>query len=269
MPSAADQRQIDTGPAEAQEKYLVPAIFGPWAQEVVDRAALAANEQVLDLACGTGPAARLAAKRAAGRVVGLDIDAASLAVAASRADAEGAAVEWVEGSALDLPFAGQDFDAVLCCQALQFFPDRVRALGEMRRVLKPAGRLVASVWRTIDHCAGHFAVAQAMAEQAGAAPATLPPFSLGDAEELRSLAAEAGFADITIVAVAKVARFGSADGFVAALAAGAPSTRHALAKFDDDARQSIMRRVATLLAPYGDEDGLGIPMESHILTARA
>ena len=58
-------------------------------------------------------------------------------------------IEWLERSALDLPLPDADFDAVLCQQGLQFFPDKLVALREMRRVLDRRGRLALSVWTGI------------------------------------------------------------------------------------------------------------------------
>jgi len=72
--------------------------------------------------------------------VGLDISPAMLAVA--RTTTDDPQVEWREASALALPLPDSTFDAVLCQQGLQFFPDRVEGLREMRRVLRPGGRLL-------------------------------------------------------------------------------------------------------------------------------
>jgi ubiquinone/menaquinone biosynthesis C-methylase UbiE len=126
---------------ENYERYLVPSIFGPWAEDLVEMAALRRGERVLDIACGTGIVARTAARKLAGSgsVVGLDLSAPMLAAARAAAAAEGMAVEWWEGSAVKLPLADAAFEVVFCQQGLQFFPDRVSALREMYRVLTPGG----------------------------------------------------------------------------------------------------------------------------------
>ena len=85
-----------------------------------------------------------------GRVVGLDFNPGMLAVARSVANS-GTSIEWVEGSALSLPFDDGSFDLVLCQLGLQFFPDRPLALREMRRVLAPSGRVALSVYSAIEH----------------------------------------------------------------------------------------------------------------------
>src|SRR5262245_23622242 len=122
--------QVAERAAELYQRYLVPAVTAPWAADLVARAQLRAGERVLDVACGTGVVARLAAERvgAGGRVVGLDVNAGMLAVARSLEPVPGAAIEWCEASVLEMPFAPATFDVALCQFGLQFFPDRPLAL---------------------------------------------------------------------------------------------------------------------------------------------
>ena len=117
----------------------MPGITSKWAEDLVRRAQLRSGEELLDVACGTGVVARLAAKKVeSGHATGLDLNAGMLAVARGVLG-EGPPVNWMEGSALDLPFPSGRFDAVLCQLGLQFFPDQLKALREMRRVVrKPA-----------------------------------------------------------------------------------------------------------------------------------
>ena len=87
---------------ENYERYLVPSIFASWAEDLVEMAALRPGERVLDIACGTGIVARIAARklRGSGRVLGLDLSAPMLQAARAAAAAKGMAVEWWEASAL-------------------------------------------------------------------------------------------------------------------------------------------------------------------------
>ena len=104
--------QLEGSAAELYQRYLVPGITSKWAADLVDRAQLRAGEEVLDVACGTGVVARLAAKQvASGHVTGLDLNAGMLAVARV-VSSDGVSVNWMEGSALDLPFPSGRFDAV-------------------------------------------------------------------------------------------------------------------------------------------------------------
>ena len=80
---------------------------------------------------------------------------------------KGAAAELVEGNGQALPFPDGSFDLVLCQQGLQFFPDRLLGLREMRRVLVPGGIVGIMVWQAIERQPAHAALDQAIARQAG------------------------------------------------------------------------------------------------------
>src|SRR5262245_55853876 len=96
--------QLEGSAAELYQRCLVPQITMKWAEDLVDRALPRAGEAILDIACGTGVVARLTAKRVAqGQITGLDLNAGMLAVARSVPN-DGAPINWIEGSALDLPF---------------------------------------------------------------------------------------------------------------------------------------------------------------------
>ena len=101
-------------PAEVYEEYMVPAIFTPWARVLLTYAAPKPGERVLDVACGTGAVSRQVAPivGAKGKVTGLEISAAMLAVARSIHAPAGAQIDWREGDATSLPFADRSFDLV-------------------------------------------------------------------------------------------------------------------------------------------------------------
>jgi ubiquinone/menaquinone biosynthesis C-methylase UbiE len=131
------------------ERHLVPAVFEPWAELLLDAVAFAPGGRVLDVASGTGVVARAAARRAGGggRVVASDVSAPMLARSAAAGAPPGAApIDYREASADALPFEDGSFDAVLCQQGLQFFPAQAAAVSEMRRVLRPGGVVGVAVW---------------------------------------------------------------------------------------------------------------------------
>jgi len=209
-------------------------------------AALQPGERALDVACGTGIVARTAARRlgSGGSVVGLDLSAPMLAVARSAATAEGVAIEWREGSALQLPLADGAFDVVFCQQGLQFFPDRPAALREMYRVLAPG--------RHVGPAAGILM--------------TSGPFGLSSTEELRKLIARANFKDINIRPAAKVLHYPAFDEFVLRYAAGS-ALAGAVADADDNARNALLAEVAERLQSHVGDQGLAFSIESNIVTA--
>ena len=135
--------------------------------------------------------------------------------------------------------------------------------------MKPSGRLVITVWCPIEECKGHYAVAQALARHGIDARAAERPFALGKTDELRELAQQAGFHDIDIQTVSKFAHFSSPQAMVESLAAGAPSTRRALAQVSESARRTIIEEVSASLAPYVTDAGLAYPNASLVLIARS
>jgi ubiquinone/menaquinone biosynthesis C-methylase UbiE len=101
-------------------------------------AALRPGERVLDVACGTGVVARLAARRVgpAGTVVGLDVNPGMLAVARATTP-PGTVIDWHQAPAHAASLPASAFDVVTCQLGLPFFADQAAALAEMHRVLKP------------------------------------------------------------------------------------------------------------------------------------
>jgi SAM-dependent methyltransferase len=130
--SQQEQRPLRGTEAEIYERYLVPAIFAPWAVMLIEQAALQPGERVLDVASGTGVVARLAAQQvgSTGQIIGLDNDAERLRVARSLPPLPGVSLVWQEGSALAIPFADASFDALLCQQVCSF--SRIARLPSVR-----------------------------------------------------------------------------------------------------------------------------------------
>lgn len=261
--------QIAGTPAEIYEQHMVPAIFARWAPDLVETARVRAGERVLDVACGTGAVTRLLAERVApeGKVVGLDINPGMLTVARSAVPLTN--IEWLEGSAVKMAIPDAVFDAVVCQQGLQFFPDKSAAVSEMRRVLKPGGRLILSCWRSIEHMPGYLALEQALAKRIGAEKAALPPFSLGDAGTIRDLVIGAGFRAARLRVEARMVRFQSAEHMVRAVVGGAPTMLGALAEQGEGVLDAIVAEVMEGTRAYVDDEGWAIPAVSHILTATA
>ncbi|MFW6027578.1 MAG: class I SAM-dependent methyltransferase, partial [bacterium] len=183
---------------ENYQRYFVPSIGAPVAESLIAAAAPQSGERVLDVACGTGVVTRMAAERAgSGLVSGLDMNAGMLEVARASSP-EDLGIEWHEASAEAMPLADESYDVVLCQMGLQFMPDKLAALREMRRVLVPGGRLLFNVPGPTP--APFEVLAEVLArrikpEAAGFAHAV---FSLNDADEIRGLLSDAGFRDAEV-----------------------------------------------------------------------
>lgn len=270
--SQQERWQLGGNAPEIYDRYLVPALFGPWAPILIEQAGLKSGERVLDVACGTGAVTRLAASHvgAAGHVTGVDINPGMLNVARST-PTHGAPVEWKEANAMMLPFPDGRFGAVFCQLGLQYFPDRVQALREMRRVLMPGGRLVLLVWRGITHSPGYAALTEALERHVGPAAASVmqAPFVFGDTpEELRALMSEAGFETIKIRSDVRMVRFESPEAFVRYQAGGSPLASH-VAGVDDSVREALVSHVNNAMQAYMNDEGIAFPIEGHIAAAQS
>ncbi len=267
--------QLDASTPELYERYLVPAITSTWAADLLDRIRLQPNETVLDIACGTGAVTRLAATRTrCGRLVGIDLNSAMLAVARSLPSTE-PPIEWVEGSALGLPFPAKSFDVVLCQLGLQFFPDRPLALREMLRVLRSGGRVGLSVYSAIERTPAAYVFVQALDKHLGpeASRTKRAEHIFPNPDEVKSLLGEAGFNDVDVTTVSKQITFPSMLDYVrfqliatpmaALLKDKSPADR-------DQAIQSVADNAASRIEPSMLQDGkLSFPQESHVAIARA
>ena len=255
--------QVTGDAAERYQRELVPAMFAPWAPLLADHTGVRPGERILDVACGTGVVARVAAERVGrtGRVVGLDLNGRMLAVARGLPPIDGAPLDWCRGDALALPLRDATFDVVLCQQGLQQVPDRQGALREMRRVLRAGGRLAIGVWGRIEHSPGMLALATALERHVSPAAGAnrRAPFALSDSDELLRLIQGTGFRDVTIRAVAGIARFPSAEAFVNAQLASTPLAT--LGALDDRAHAAVIEEVETALHPYIEANGLAAPVE--------
>ncbi len=268
------QWQVAGSAAETYERVLVPAVFAAWAPLVVDLADPQSGERVLDVACGTGVVARLAAQRVGptGQVVGVDLNPGMLTVAASIASNEtpaSAPITWRETSATKMPLADEAFDIAYCQLGLQFFPDRPAALREMYRVLVSGGRLGLMVWRGIERSPGFEVLAGALARHVSAEAAGImrAPFGLADAEELRGLVAAVGFRAITIRPAAGTVRFPSAARFVQDYVAGSPLAGY-MARVSDEGRAALVSEVGNALKSRFTGDALAFPIEAHLASAK-
>jgi SAM-dependent methyltransferase len=226
--------------------------------------------RTLDVACGTGVVARCAALLcgAGGQSVGLDIDPAMLEVARVASRKEGLNIDYHCAPAAELPFEAASFDAALCLQGLQYFPDKKRALAEMHRVLRPNGRLVIAVWTDMQENKGHWAMISALERRNIDAGDMRKPFALSDPAGLRALAEEAGFGQVNVQVARRFARFPSAKAFVESVARGAPSSRLALAKVPRSDWPDFLAEVEAQLAPTAGGAQLEFAMACNVLDAR-
>ncbi len=256
--------QVSGDAAEVYEKCFVPAIFGQWAPQMVDAARVAVGERVLDVGCGTGVLARTAADRVTeeGQVTGLDLNEGMLAVARCLRPQ----LEWLQGDATALPFADSSYDVVMSQFALMYFPERISALKEMLRVLRPGGRLAIAVWGPYERATGYVILTEIVQQRCGHAAADIltAPFALGDKDRLLTLCKSAGIHDAVIVLREGIITYPTIEVFVETEVKGSPLE----ALLDIESYQELMQQAQKKLQQFCTKEGTVImPMDAFIITA--
>ena len=262
---APQAEQASRSPADVYDEQFVPALFRPWGPVLCDAARVGPGQRVLDVACGTGALTVAAAARVApgGAVFGLDANPQMLAVARRKHGG----IEWHDGRAEALPFADASFDRVLSQFGLMFFDDRIAALREIRRVLRPGGRLVVAVCDALERSPGYAALAALLERLFGksVADAFRSPFVLGDEAQLLALCTQAGIDGARVDRRDGTVRFASIDALV--------STERAcvwtLGGLLDDAQFERLRLEAPrVFEPFVDAGGqVGFAMPALLITA--
>jgi SAM-dependent methyltransferase len=143
MVTERDRRWSGSMPA-VYDRWLVPAVFGPFATDLAERASRVDAERVLELAAGTGVLTRELVATGA-RVTATDLNPAMVEYGSAQVPQAG----WEQADAMRLPYPDGAFDLVVCQFGVMFLPDRPAGFAEARRVLAPGGRLLFNTWDTI------------------------------------------------------------------------------------------------------------------------
>jgi SAM-dependent methyltransferase len=154
------------------------------AEELAEALDIVADEQVLDVACGSGNGAIAAARRAWGNTVGSDFVPALLERGRERAAAERLDVEFVEADAQDLPFDDAGFDVTMSIYGAMFAPDQEKTAAELLRVTRPGGRIGMANWTPEGGIGTLF---KTIAKHAPPPPGVNPPVLWGTEERVREL----------------------------------------------------------------------------------
>jgi SAM-dependent methyltransferase len=257
-----------TGP-QFYNDYVGPLWFAPFADDLAGRLPRRPPGDVLEIACGTGLVTLGLRKRLDPglRLVATDLSKPMLEFArATHAHRDG--IEWREADALRLPFADGEFGAVVCGFGIMFFPDRLAALKEMRRVLKPGGILLFNVWDRIEenpHAMTNAEVVEAMFP-GDADMRFRTPYEMHDAGLLRGLLAEAGFAS-TLVETKRIP-FQGADPRRMSIGQIRGTPRAALFEKRGIALDPVIEQIAAALAKAGGDPYSGYA-QAVIVEARA
>jgi ubiquinone/menaquinone biosynthesis C-methylase UbiE len=252
--------------AAADYEPLWRAQLAPAQDALLDAAAIASDERVIDVACGTGLASFAAARAVGsrGRVLGVDLSERMVAAARQRA----AALPQVQfmrsdGEALDaLPDAS--FDVALCALGLMYMPAPERALREMARVLRPGGRIALAVWGERAHCG--WAPLLPIVEAEVASDVCPLFFRLGQGDTLARLCAGAGFEAVGQRRMSVTLDYAGADEACDAAFIGGPVAL-AWSRFDAATRARVRARYLQAIERWRQGGGYGVPGEFVILSA--
>lgn len=198
---------------ENYDRHMVPLIFEPYAADMARRAASFSPGAVLETAAGSGVVTRALAPKLAANAsyVVTDLNQPMLDYAASRQPAD-TRITWRQADALALPFENATFDLVCCQFGAMFFPDRSSAYREARRVLKPGGHFLFSVWDRIEENIFADDVTNALAKIFPNDPPRFlarTPHGYHDTARIRSELENAGFSDLAIETRAEQSRASS------------------------------------------------------------
>lgn len=236
--------------------------------ELLAAAAPVPGERVLDVACGTGLVTLAAAEAVGpqGQVLGVDISGEMVEAARRRAQARRLGnLEFarMDGERLELPDGG--FDLALCALGLMYLPEPLQALRELRRVLRPGGRLAVAVWGERARCGWSALFPIVEAEVASDVCPLF--FRLGGGDSLARAAGEAGFVAVESRRLATTLVY--ADGTEACDAAfvGGPVAL-AWSRLGSAARARVRIRYLAALAPWRRGEGYEVPGEFVLVTAR-
>jgi ubiquinone/menaquinone biosynthesis C-methylase UbiE len=239
---------------QVYDDVFVPRLFTPWAELLLDAVEPSSGEDLLDVATGPGTVARLAAVRLgpSGRVTGCDLSPAMLALAVAKPSADGAApITYVECPAGALHVDDASFDIAVCQQGLQFFPDRVGALRELQRALRPGGRVGVAVWSAISESPFFAAIAEGLGEVIGPEAQRAyeqGPWGLTGADEIEKLFDATDFGGVQVERRTLSVEFeGGAPQLVATLAAASVASQ--VEALDAERRAALVDAVARAAAP--------------------
>jgi ubiquinone/menaquinone biosynthesis C-methylase UbiE len=259
-------------PALTYHEYLGPAMFVPLSAVTLAAAKPKRGERVLDVACGSGIVTSQLPPLVGGtgKVVGLDINPAMLAIAGAQPPPEGPQIQWLQGNAMAMDLPASAFDLVICQQGLQFLPDRAAGASEMRRVLVSGGRAVVSCWQSLDEQTFFATLMRSVARHLGVTEQQAAlPFSFGDATALRDLLANAGFTRVEMHRHVIDARFPQPETFIRMSAgAGAAVMPDVYANVNmEKLVAAVTADCAADLARYRNGDVLQFPMPTSLAIA--
>jgi SAM-dependent methyltransferase len=253
-------------PAWTRRRDELQRFAAPVSEWILEHAELEEGERVLELAAGAGETGFLAAQRVGPTGTLVSTDVAEEMLEGGRARAQELGLDNVEFKPMELEWIDAptaSFDAVLCRWGLMFALDVEAALHEIRRVLKPGGRLAAATWSVRDKNPWATTLQDVLLEQGHIEPpdpGAPGPFRLHDPAQLAELAGSAGLFDPVVEPIALEMSYPSFDTYFEVQSDLSMGLRDALARVDERSRTALRDAVRARLEPFTADDGeLRIP----------
>lgn len=250
------------------DQYMVPLIFEPYARLVAERAAALRPSRILETAAGTGVVTE-ALHRALpeAEIVATDLNTPMLDQAANRLNVSN--VRFQPADAQALPFTEASFDLVVCQFGVMFFPDKVRANAEARRVLRDGGRYLLVIWDRIEHNLATMTAGRAVAELFPIEAARFYeriPFRYHDVGLIEHDLLAAGFTDVEFETIELRSQARSARNAAIALVQGTPM-RSDIEQIDARMLDQATDAAEEALRKFEGPDGFDAPMSARLVTA--
>lgn len=256
--------------AAVRYQEMVPYFLGPFADALIDYARIGPGMTVIDIGCGTGAATRAAAKRVgpSGKVLGTDINPGMVEVARAQPPVEGAVIEWTEAGANSLPGPDAAADRAIASQVFQFVPDRVGALAESFRVVKPGGLLAFTVWRPLEENPYFNALIPELGRHLGeeVAAGLRAAFQWSDPEAIRSGVTGAGYEGFELREFEHSSQLPELHSFIPFML-GATPVGPGFAAASPEAREALIQGVIDRTADYRSGAGIAVPFRTFIVRA--
>jgi len=250
------------------ERYMVPLVFAPYAKLVAERAASLNPHHILETAAGTGVVtAELRRALPNAEIVATDLNAPMLEQAAEQISSRN--VRFEVADAQSLPFADESFDLVVCQFGVMFFPDKVRANAEARRVLRKAGRYMLVVWDRIEHNLATMAAGRAVGDLFPGDSVRFyerVPFRYHDVGLIERDLLAAGFTDIEYETIELRSKAASAREAAVALVQGTP-VRSDIEQIDAGRLGEATDAAEAALRQFEGPNGFDAPMSARLVTA--
>ena len=250
------------------DRYLVPLLFRPYAEEIAQRVLELQPKRILETAAGTGVVTQaLHAAAPDAEIVATDLNEAMLEVAAGRIESD--LVKFQPADALDLPFEDASFDLVVCQFGIMFFPDKVRGNSEARRVLAEGGRYLTVIWDSMRRNPGSELLSDSVAALFPDDPPRFldrTPFGSSDPAQIEHDLLAAGFTDIEFETVEKRSRGPSARDAAMGMCLGSP-LRTEIEERDAGKLDQAVEVASAALMSWEGVMGFDAPMSAHIVVA--